>query len=67
MSPNITRTHQEHVVFEDMRPLEGVRELIREKDYVNQEESQSSMNNEVAEEIEESEIRNLYALRVAIL
>ena len=35
MSPKITKTHQEHAVFEDMMPMEDVCEPLHEEDSVN--------------------------------
>ena len=46
MSRKITKTYQEHAIFEDMMPLEGLREPSQEEDSVNQGESQRSRNDE---------------------
>ena len=48
----ITKTHQEHQIFEDMIPMEDVREPPMEENSVNEIESQVSRNNE--EEAEKS-------------
>ena len=51
ISPKITKTHQEHQIFEDMMPMEDVHEPPVEEESVNEVESQVSRNNE--EEAEE--------------
>ena len=48
----ITKTHQEHQIFEDMIPMEDVREPPMEENFVNEIESQVLRNNE--QEAEES-------------
>ena len=60
IAPTITRTHQEHQMFEDMLPMEDVREPSLEQDTVNEVESQGSRTNEgEPEEPVESEVEDL--------
>ena len=54
ISPKITKTHQEHLIFEDVMAMEEVQEPLLEEDSVNQGESQISRNNDVEEGSEDS-------------
>ena len=50
VAPIITRTHQEHQIFEDMMPMEDIREPPMEENSVDKIESQVPRNNEDEEE-----------------
>ena len=49
MTPNITKAHEEHAIFEDVMPLEDIREPLCKEDMVNQEESQGSRSKDIEE------------------
>ena len=46
LAPTNAKIHQEHQMFEDMLPMEDVREPSLEQDTVNEVESQGSRTNE---------------------